>query len=75
MPPRPVLDLWQSHILDTRAYRADCDTAFGRFIDHFPSLGMNCPAEQRELEHAQQLYMGLYEQHFSGAATGHPLAD
>lgn len=74
VPPRPALDLWQSHILDTRAYRADCDTAFGRFIDHYPCLGMNGPAEQRELEYAQQLYMGLYEHHFSGVATCHPSA-
>jgi hypothetical protein len=31
-----VDEMWHRHILDTAAYRADCDSLFGRFLDHFP---------------------------------------
>lgn len=68
--PRGVaLQLWQAHILDTRAYRSDCEAVFGRFIDHFPYLGAESEADQRELHFAEQLYRELYARHF-GAPSG-----
>lgn len=69
MPTGVALRLWQAHILDTRAYRADCETLFGRFLDHFPRLGVASAADQRERIAAQQRYQQLYTQHF-GALPG-----
>jgi hypothetical protein len=40
VPCKIVDDIWHQHILDTAAYRADCDLIFGRFLDHFPYFGM-----------------------------------
>jgi hypothetical protein len=36
--PSEVIDtVWHIHILDTRAYRRDCEYVFGYFVDHCPS--------------------------------------
>ena len=40
MPSRVVDDLWHEFILDTMAYAAFCDRAFGRFFHHVPSAGL-----------------------------------
>lgn len=69
VPVGTALQLWQAHILDTRAYRSDCEAVFGRFIDHFPYLGAESEADQRELHVAEQLYRDLYARHF-GAPSG-----
>lgn len=64
MPTGAAWRLWQAHILDTRAYRADCETLFGRFLDHFPWLGVASAADLRERVAAQQRYRQLYARHF-----------
>ena len=56
--------LWQAHILDTRADRADCDAVFGRYLDHFPYLGQQDPADRREAEYAMRCYSVLHRRHF-----------
>lgn len=40
LPCKIVDEVWHQHILDTGAYRADCELIFGRFLDHFPYFGM-----------------------------------
>ena len=41
LPPSRVMDLfWHEHILDTRAYFADCHHVAGRYLHHFPYFGM-----------------------------------
>lgn len=37
MPSQAVDDLWHAFILDTRAYSAFCQRAFGRFFHHVPA--------------------------------------
>ena len=38
--PSPIIDeFWHAHILDTRAYMADCEMLFGRYLHHFPYGG------------------------------------
>lgn len=66
IPTGAAWRLWQAHILDTRAYRADCEAVLGRFLDHFPQLGLASAADQRERVAAQQLYRQLYARHFGG---------
>jgi hypothetical protein len=46
-PDQEVDEFWHQHILDTRKYRADCDTIFGHYVDHMPDLG---PDEQRKAD-------------------------
>lgn len=39
----PLVDVdtfWHYHILDTLKYAADCDAVFGRFLHHFPYIGL-----------------------------------
>ena len=50
IPSGKALSIWQAHILDTRAYRTDCEDAFGRYLDHFPYLGELDPEDQPEYE-------------------------
>lgn len=40
VPSKTVDAIWHAHILDTRAYREDCQDVFGRFIDHYPYFGI-----------------------------------
>ena len=40
VPCKIVDEMWHRHILDTAAYREDCQAIFGRFLDHFPYFGM-----------------------------------
>lgn len=44
VPPPTIDTFWHYHILDTSSYRADCEQAFGGFIDHLPYD----PGEQSE---------------------------
>lgn len=67
IPAGSALAVWQSHILDTRAYRADCETAFGRYLDHFPFLGQQDPVDQRELAQAVRDLAELHRRHFTVA--------
>src|SRR5215472_16162703 len=39
--------VWHTHMLDTAKYRADCDTIFGRFMDHFPYAGLRGEDDRR----------------------------
>ena len=38
---------WHMHILDTKAYREDCQKIFGRFIDHFSYFGIYCNEDRK----------------------------
>ncbi|MFN3181083.1 MAG: glycine-rich domain-containing protein [Nannocystaceae bacterium] len=37
VPTRDIDEMWHGHILDTRAYAADCDRLFGGFMHHCPA--------------------------------------
>ncbi len=64
VPTRDVDQVWHAHMLDTAKYRADCDEAFGRFIDHFPYAGLRGEQDQRfwadDFARTRQLFL----QHF-----------
>lgn len=52
VPCKVVDEMWHRHILDTAAYRQDCDAIFGRFLDHFPYFGMRGDADAQALSDA-----------------------
>jgi hypothetical protein len=64
VPCHLVDDIWHQHILDTIAYREDCDATFGRFLDHFPYFGM------RRDDDAKALYDAYEDMNRSGKVAG-----
>jgi hypothetical protein len=70
VPCKIVDRIWHQHILDTAAYRADCEAIFGRFLDHYPYFGMRDAEEARELTDAYAETLELYR-----AAFGEPPPD
>src|ERR1700743_3709578 len=60
VPCKIVDEMWHRHILDTAAYRADCDAIFGRFLDHFPYFGMRGAEDAQALEDAYVDTLGRY---------------
>lgn len=61
LPPSRVMDLfWHEHILDTRAYFADCDYVAGHYIHHMPYFGMRNAADAELVVAALQLEHDLY---------------
>lgn len=40
VPTKSIDEFWHNHILDTRKYQEDCEFLFGKFIHHFPYLGL-----------------------------------
>ena len=69
VPSKAVDAIWHAHILDTRAYREDCNQVFGRFIDHYPYFGIYGKDDYQELTSAFSQTVSLYEKHF-GAYPG-----
>ena len=70
VPTRQLDRVWHTHMLDTAKYRADCDQAFGFFLDHFPYFGF-CGEEDRrawqeDFAHTRRLFL----EHF-GVEIGH----
>jgi hypothetical protein len=52
VPCELVDEMWHQHILDTAAYREDCATVFGSFLDHYPYFGMRGPDDAQALTDA-----------------------
>ncbi|HKH65482.1 MAG TPA: hypothetical protein VKA35_08475 [Solirubrobacterales bacterium] len=52
VPCKIVDEMWHRHILDTAAYRVDCQAIFGRFLDHFPYFGMRGEEDAQALNDA-----------------------
>jgi len=70
VPCKIVDEMWHQHILDTIAYRNDCDAIFGRFMDHFPYFGMRGPEDAQDLADAYDETLECYREAF-----GDPPAD
>ncbi|WP_278350584.1 glycine-rich domain-containing protein [Marinobacter nauticus] len=70
VPTKIVDEIWHAHILDTRAYREDCQKVFGQFIDHYPYFGIYGEDDYRDLQDAFARTVALYERHFGKFPTG-----
>jgi hypothetical protein len=68
VPCKVVDEMWHQHILDTAAYRADCDLLFGGFLDHFPYFGMRGEDDACALEDAYAETVHLYCEAFGQPA-------
>lgn len=70
VPCKLVDVIWHQHILDTAAYRADCDAIFGRFLDHFPYFGMRDEGDAQALSDAYADTIDRYRDAFGEPAEG-----
>jgi len=61
VPTRDIDDFWHAHILDTRKYAADCQTAFGFYLHHYPYFGLRGEEDTKDLETAFERSRTLYE--------------
>lgn len=48
VPNGPIDEMWHAHILDTAAYRRDCERIFGGPLDHYPYFGLKDEAIARD---------------------------
>tara|TARA_B110000285_G_C14935739_1_gene519483 strand:+ start:383 stop:859 length:477 start_codon:yes stop_codon:yes gene_type:complete len=67
VPSKIMDEFWHMHILDTGAYRDDCQTIFGRFIDHFPYFGIYGNDDRNELMKSFEETKVIYFEHFNMA--------
>jgi hypothetical protein len=69
VPSKQIDAFWHQHILDTRAYAADCERVFGEFIHHFPYFGMRGEADAENLkrcfEETQRWYDELFHERYT----------
>lgn len=69
VPTHDIDEVWHGHILDTRAYAADCERLFGGFLHHAPSFG---GGERVQLEigfaSTQGLWLDVYAEKLADAA-------
>jgi hypothetical protein len=70
VPCQIVDEMWHQHILDTSAYRADCDRIFGQFLDHFPYFGMRGEEDARDLANAYEETVTRYVAAFGPPPEG-----
>jgi hypothetical protein len=64
VPCKIVDEIWHQHILDTAAYRRDCDAIFGRFLDHYPYFGMRGEDDAQALVDAYAETLDRYREGF-----------
>jgi hypothetical protein len=64
VPCKLVDEIWHQHILDTAAYRDDCEAIFGRFLDHFPYFGMRGYDDAQALSDAYADTIERYRERF-----------
>ena len=64
VPTKAIDQFWHYHILDTRAYHEDCQLVFGRYLHHFPYLGMRGEEDKRQLEAGFNRTASLYKKEF-----------
>ncbi len=73
VPSKAVDKIWHAHILDTRAYRDDCEAVFGHFIDHYPYFGIYGNEDYKNLQDAFSETVECYERHFGDYPNKNPL--
>lgn len=74
--PHKIMDLmWHQHILDTRAYHADCEKIFGEYFHHFPYFGIRDETDKMELqtafEETQKIYLNEFGEEMLADNSSH----
>jgi hypothetical protein len=75
VPTRDIDLVWHQHILDTRAYAADCERVFGYFVHHFPYFGMRDDQDAQDLldsfEQTNGTYRELFGEDYCSSSSDH----
>ena len=73
IPTQEIDKFWHQHILDTKAYREDCQKVFGFFVDHFPYFGVFGAEDSKNLQKAfedtQELYLHTFREFINGDSS------
>lgn len=64
VPTELIDEFWHAHILDTIKYADDCAKLFGRFIHHFPYLGLRGKDDVVKVQQQFEASMQLFEKEF-----------
>lgn len=64
VPDSAVDVFWHQHILDTEKYAEDCQAVFGKFVHHFPYLGMRGKEDAEDLQRSFDSTLTVYRQEF-----------
>lgn len=65
LPPSEEIDeFWHQHILDTKKYHIDCEAIFGKYLHHYPYLGVDDRTDLKYLNNAFEKTQELYEKEF-----------
>ena len=66
VPNGDIDEIWHMHILDTRAYMADCNALFGEYLHHYPYFGMLSEENREQWTQVQDasadLWMKLFDE-------------
>lgn len=69
VPSEKIDEVWHAHILDTKAYAADCNRIFGNMLHHFPYLGLRGKEDEDNLKRAyvstQDLFRKVWSEEMS----------
>ena len=65
VPVRRIDRVWHAHLLDTVRYRADCEFALGRFLDHFPAFGLRGASDRSRWRDELARTVELFREHFA----------
>jgi hypothetical protein len=65
-------DYWHQHILDTSKYAADCQTIFGKFLHHYPNVGIEGDEDREENLEVFALTQQIWQETFGSSMTGAP---
>lgn len=64
VPTRDIDEVWHYHILDTKKYIDDCEYLIGRYLHHFPYLGLRGKADEDRLEFLFAETLSLFREEF-----------
>jgi len=70
VPNGDIDEIWHMHILDTRAYMADCNALFGEYLHHYPYFGMLGEQNRQQWLQVQKVSTNLWVQLFGEPLYG-----
>jgi len=65
VPTTDIDYFWHTHILDTAKYADDCQETFGKFVHHFPYLGMRSDKDRDNLISSFGVTVSLFKKYFN----------
>lgn len=63
VPSKEIDDFWHMHILDTQKYHEECNDIFGKYLHHFPYLGIidnQDPVFVDNFKKTKEVFMNLF---------------